>query len=100
MYWHLTLCTEWSVGTENGANAYFKTLLPFCPRHIIENVQILFTNMQLFALQDFNHLDYLWIIVILFLSVVWTLILTAPIHCRGSIGEQVTQCKIYSNLFQ
>ncbi len=30
----------------------------------------------------------LWIIV-MFLSAVWTLILTAPIHCRGSIGEQV-----------
>ncbi len=25
----------------------------------------------------------------MFLSAVWTLILTAPIHCRGSIGEQV-----------
>ncbi len=31
---------------------------------------------------------YLWIIV-MFLSAVWTLILTAPIHCRWSIGEQV-----------
>ncbi len=30
--------------------------------------------------------DYLWI---MFLSAVWILILTAPIHCRGSIGEQV-----------
>ncbi len=29
-----------------------------------------------------------WIILML-LSAVWTLILTAPIHCRGSIGEQV-----------
>ncbi len=38
-------------------------------------------------------MEYLWIIVIL-LSAVWTLILTAPIHCRGSIGEQVTQCYI------
>ncbi len=26
----------------------------------------------------------------MFLSAVWTLILTAPIHCRASIGEQVT----------
>ncbi len=26
------------------------------------------------------------------LSAVWTLILTAPIHCRGSIAEQVMQC--------
>ncbi len=30
----------------------------------------------------------MWIIVIL-LSAVWTLILTAPIHCRGSTGEKV-----------
>ncbi len=37
---------------------------------------------------DWSGVDYLWIIV-MFLSVVWTLILTAPIHCRGSIGEQV-----------
>ncbi len=29
----------------------------------------------------------LWIIV-MFVSAVWALILTAPIHCRGSIGEQ------------
>ncbi len=35
-----------------------------------------------------DGLDYLWIIV-MFLSAVWTLILTAPIHCRGFIGEQV-----------
>uniref|UniRef100_A0A671MZT1 Immunoglobulin lambda-like polypeptide 5 n=1 Tax=Sinocyclocheilus anshuiensis TaxID=1608454 RepID=A0A671MZT1_9TELE len=33
--------------------------------------------------------DYLWIIV-MFLSAVWTLNVTAPIHCRGSTGEQVT----------
>ncbi len=33
-------------------------------------------------------MDYLWLIV-MFLSVVWTLILTAPIHCRGFIAEQV-----------
>ncbi len=33
-----------------------------------------------------SHVDYLWIIV-MFLS---ALILTAPIHCQGSIGEQVS----------
>ncbi len=27
--------------------------------------------------------------MVLFLSNVWTLILTAPIHCRASIAEQV-----------
>ncbi len=35
-------------------------------------------------------LAHQWILC-MFLSVVWTLILTAPIHCRGSIGEQVCQ---------
>ncbi len=38
-----------------------------------------------------------WIIV-MFLSALWTLILTAPIHCRGSIAEQVMQCCNYSTL--
>ncbi len=38
---------------------------------------------------DWRWVDYLWTIV-MFLSAVWTLILTAPIRCRGSIGEQVT----------
>ncbi len=37
---------------------------------------------------DWRGVDYLWIIVML-LSAVWTLILMAPIHCGGSIGEQV-----------
>ncbi len=34
---------------------------------------------------DWSGVDYLWIMV-MFLSAVWTLILTAPIHC---ICEQV-----------
>ncbi len=33
-------------------------------------------------------MDYL-LIIVMFLSAVWTLILMAPIHCRRSIGEQV-----------
>ncbi len=43
--------------------------------------------------------DYLWIIV-MFLSAVWTLILTAPIHCRASIDETVVQWHISSNLMK
>ncbi len=49
------------------------------------------TNTLLLTSQDVNwwsHGNYLWIIV-MFLSAACTLILTAPIHCRGSIGEQV-----------
>ncbi len=34
----------------------------------------------------------------MFWSAVWTLILTAPIHCRGSIGQQVMLCT-QPNLF-
>ncbi len=33
-----------------------------------------------------SRVDCLWIVM--FLSAVWTLILTAPIHCRGSIGGE------------
>ncbi len=36
----------------------------------------------------------------MFLSAVWTLILTAPIHCRASIAEQVMQCYISPNLMK
>ncbi len=40
-----------------------------------------------------------WCGLLMFLSAVWTLILTAPIHCRGSIAEQVMECYISPNLF-
>ncbi len=45
----------------------------------------------------YSGMDSLWIVI--FLSAVWTLILTAPIHCRGSIAEQVMECYISPNLF-
>ncbi len=35
----------------------------------------------------------------MFLSAVLTLILTAPIHCRGSIGEQVSKSVLIKNYF-
>ncbi len=35
---------------------------------------------------DWSGVNYLWV---MFLSAIWTLILTAPIHCRGCTGEQV-----------
>ncbi len=48
---------------------------------------------------DWSGVDYLRIIV-MFLSAVWTLILTAPIHCSGSISEKVMQCYISPNLMK
>ncbi len=58
-------------------------------------------NMQLFTSQDvdWSGVDYLWIIV-MFLSAVWTLILTAPIHCRASIAETLMQRHISPNLMK
>ncbi len=50
-------------------------------------------------LLDWSSVDYLWINV-MFLSAVWTLILTAPIHCRASIAEQVMWCYISPNLMK
>ncbi len=44
-------------------------------------------------------MDYLCIIV-MFLSAVWTLILTAPIHCRASIAETLMQRHISTNLMK
>ncbi len=42
-----------------------------------------------FTSQDVDwSTEDVWIIV-MFLSAVWTLILTAPIHCRASISKQV-----------
>ncbi len=54
-------------------------------------MDLYFTNTQLFALQNINwrsHVDYL-LIIVMFLSAVWTLILMAPIQFRGPFGEQV-----------
>ncbi len=48
---------------------------------------------------DWSGVDYLWIIVMC-LSAVWTLILTAPIHCRASIAETLTQRHISTNLMK
>ncbi len=53
--------------------------------------------MQLFTRHWWTGV--VWIIA-MFLSAVWTLILTAPIHHRGSIGEQVMQCYISPNLMK
>ncbi len=50
-------------------------------------------NTQLFASKDINWwTGVVWVacgLLRCFFSAVWTLILTAPIHCRGSTGEQL-----------
>ncbi len=46
------------------------------------------TNMPFLTSQDINRWTGVVWIIVMFLSAVWTLILTAPIHYRGSIDEQ------------
>ncbi len=47
-----------------------------------------------------DGLEWCGLLVVMFLSAVWTLILTAHIHCRGSIGEQVMEWYISPNLMK
>ncbi len=61
-------------------------------------------KMNLFLTNSFRFhkmltdvLDWCGLLVML-LSAVWNLILTAPIHCRAYIAEQVMQCYISPNL--
>ncbi len=61
---------------------------------------LIISNTLRLASRDVNWWTGLVWIIMMFLSAVWTLILTAPIHCRGSIGEQVMECKISLNLFR
>ncbi len=55
-------------------------------------MDLFLTNTQIFTSQDINWWTGVVWIIVMFLSAVLTLILTAPIHCRASIGEQKMQC--------
>ncbi len=44
---------------------------------------------MLFTYQNIKWWTWVMWIIAMFLSVVWTLILMAPIHCKGFIGEQL-----------
>ncbi len=52
-------------------------------------MDLFFTKTELFTLQDIIWWTGVVWIIVMFLSAVWTLSLTAPIHCRGSIAEQM-----------
>ncbi len=55
-------------------------------RKQVKNILMNFflTNMQLFTSHDVNWWTGVVWIIVRFLSAVWTLILTAPIHCIGT----------------
>ncbi len=47
------------------------------------------SNGHHFSLQDVNWWTGVVWIIVMFLSAVWNIILTAPIHCRGSTGDVI-----------
>ncbi len=53
------------------------------------NYGLFLTNTQLLSSPDGLEWCGLLVYYCDVLSAVWTLILTAPIHCRASVGEQV-----------
>ncbi len=67
--------------------------LIFWTEEMVLNLSVLMdlfnTNTQRFTSLDVNWWTGVVWIIVMFLSAVWTLILTAPIHCRRSTGEQV-----------
>ncbi len=72
---------------------YFSPKQWFDIKNILK-MDLFLTNRQLSSSNWWTVV--VWIIV-MFLSAVW--ILTAPIHYRGSIGEQVMECYISQNAF-
>ncbi len=49
-----------------------------------------FLQKHSFLLQDLNWLTWIdYLLIVMIVSAIWTLILTAPIHCKGSIEEQI-----------
>ncbi len=52
-------------------------------------MDLILTKAKIFTPRNIHWFtEVVWIIV-MFLSAVWTLILTAPIHCRAPIDEQM-----------
>ncbi len=56
-------------------------------------MDLFLTNNQRLASQGVNRWTGVLWVTVMFVAAVWTLILTAPIHCRGSTGEQVNFSK-------
>ncbi len=89
---HLHICLELLL-VNVSCSAYFSPDSDEMTCNVMDRVKYI-TNTQLFASQDINRwTGVVWCGLLMdycdVLSAVWTLILTAPIHYRWSIGEQV-----------
>ncbi len=66
---------------------------------LVKNILML-DLFQLLSSPDVNWWTGVVWIIVMFLSADWTLILTAPIHCRASIAETLMQRHISTNLMK
>ncbi len=57
-------------------------IMDYGPGAIWPEENVKFVSYKLFTSQDVNWWTGVVWIIVMFLSAVWTLILTAPIHCR------------------
>ncbi len=71
-----------------------------CTFHWRKVLLLIILAMQLLSSPDVNWWTGVVWIIVMFLSAVWTLILTAPIHCRASIAETLMQRHISTNLMK
>ncbi len=68
--------------------------------HILVKNILMMDLLQLLSSPDVNWWTGVVWIIVMFLPAVWTLILTAPIHCRASIAETLMQRHISTNLMK
>ncbi len=75
-------------GEGKGQKVKAINLFDTCHRVLTTPTAFHFTliEVKIHFLMDWSHVNYL-LILVMFLSAVWTL--TAPIHYRGSIGEEI-----------
>ncbi len=102
----LLIQTKWLFFTEEssimdrGLRSGFVSILAGLNFFFFLLMDLFLANKIFFASQDVNWCTGVVWITVMFLSALWTLILTAPIHCRGSTGEQVMKCYISPNLMK
>ncbi len=68
--------------------------------HVLDKNILMLDLFQLLSSPDVNWWTGVVWIIVMCLSAVWTLILTAPIHCRASIAETLMQWHISTNLMK
>ncbi len=92
------ICADFSPDSDQNTFHWRKRYYGLWTHILVKN--ILMDLFQLLSSPDVNWWTGVVWIIVMFLSAVWTLILTAPIHCRASIAETLMQRHISTNLMK